>query len=97
MNRFCNACNIEIYVNGYLKDRIVCKNCSKKNRRKNNINNNLIQNEQPKIDDNNKNDNNPSVAAHENHRHVIIRPSNVAKTYYMFKIFEKIDRKNVFI
>ena len=29
----------------------------------------------------------------ENHRHVIIGPSNVGKTYYMLKIFEKMDNK----
>ena len=29
----------------------------------------------------------------ENHRHVIIGPSNVGKTYYMLKILEKRDKK----
>ena len=29
----------------------------------------------------------------ENHRHVIIGPSNVGKTYYMLKILEKMDNK----
>ena len=44
--------------------------------------------EKPKIDNVNKN-----VSTYENHRHVIIGPSNVGKTYYMLKILEKIDKK----
>ena len=40
-----------------------------------------------------KPDNNPNVSTFENHRHVIISPSNVCKTYYMLKILEKIGYK----
>ena len=29
---------------------------------------------------------NPSLPSYENHRHVVVGPSNVGKTYYMFKI-----------
>ena len=50
MNRICNACNIKIDENNYLKDRTVCKSCYNKNRRKNKNNNTLIQNQQPKVD-----------------------------------------------
>ena len=31
------------------------------------------------------------VPKYENHRHVVIGPSNVGKTYYMLKIQEKIE------
>ena len=41
-----------------------------------------------KTDDSVNNINN-NVSTHENHRHVIIRPSNVGKNYYMLKILEK--------
>ena len=40
-----------------------------------------------------KNDNNPSFTAYENHRHVVTGPSNIGKTYYMLKILEKIGNK----
>ena len=55
--------------------------------------------EKPQIDNvNNKNilpqkqkhnDNNPNVSTYGNHRHVVIGPSNVGKTYYMLKILAK--------
>ena len=90
MNRICNTCNIEMNENNYLKERTVCKSCYNKNRRKNN-NNNLIQNQLPKINKNNVK--NPSVSTYENHRHVIIGPSNAGKTYYMLSVLEKIDNK----
>ena len=41
--------------------------------------------EKPKIDSVNN-----IVSKFENHRHVIIGPSNVGKTYYMLKVLEKI-------
>ena len=40
-----------------------------------------------------KHDNDPRFLAHENHRHVIIRPSNLGKTYYKLKILEKTGNK----
>ena len=43
----------------------------------------------PKIDNNINNDNNQSVSASENHRHVFIGPSNVGKTDYMVETLEK--------
>ena len=47
--------------------------------------------EKPKIEIvNNKNN---IVSKYENHRHVIIGPSNVGKTYYMLKVLEKIGNK----
>ena len=44
--------------------------------------------EKPKIDNVNN-----IVSTYENHRHVIIGPSNIGKTYYMLKILEKIGNK----
>ena len=93
MNRNCSACNIMIDINKYKKDRTVCKTCYNKNKRKNN-NNTLPPNkintsyQQPNIENvNNK------VSKFENHRYVIIGPSNIGKTYYMLKKLEKIGDK----
>ena len=91
MNRICNTCNIELDENNYLKDRTVCRSCYNKYRRKNN-NNTIIHKQQPKIDNVN-NTNNDIISKFENHRHVIIDPSNVGKTYYMLKVLEKIANK----
>ena len=83
MNRNCSACDIMIDINIYKKDRTVCKTCYNKNKRKNNT-----SYQQPDIENvNNK------VSEFENHRHVIIGPSNVGKTYYMLKVLEKIGNK----
>ena len=46
-----------------------------------------------KLKINNNKDNNPNVSAYENHRHVVLGPSNVRKTYYMLKKLEKIGDK----
>ena len=46
--------------------------------------------EKPKISNVNININ---VPKYENHRHVVIGPSNVGKTYYMLKILEKIGNR----
>ena len=76
-----------IDINNYKKDRTVCKTCYNKNKRKNNNKINFSY-QQPDIENvNNK------VSKHENHRHVIIGPSNVGKTYYMLKVLEKIGNK----
>ena len=75
-----------IDINIYKKDRTVCKTCYNKNKRKNN-NNTLLPNkiltcyQQPSIENYNNN-----VSTYENHRHIVIGPSNVGKTYYMLKI-----------
>ena len=88
MNRNCSACNIKIDENNYLKHRTICKKCHNENRRKNSINT-ITENEQPKSDKINNN----NVSTYENHRHNVIGPSNVGKTYYMLKILEKICNK----
>ena len=82
MNRNCTACNIMIDVNYYKKDRTVCRICYNKNKSKNNINTLPLYKintsyQQPNFEDVNNKDNNPNVSTFENHRHVIIGPSNV--------------------
>ena len=93
MNRNCSACNILIDINNYKKDRTVCKTCYNINKRKNNINilplnKNNTSYQQPNIENVNNN-----VSTYENHRQVIIGPSNVGKTYYMLKVLEKIGNQ----
>ena len=91
----CTVCNIKVDENNYKKDRNICKKCYNINRKKYTINE-----KKRKTDDSMKNiektkiDNvNNNVSTYENHRHVIIGPSNVGKTYYMLKILEKIENK----
>ena len=80
-NKFCSACKIKIDENNYKKDRTVCKKCYNKKKRKNEYNTSIHE---TKI---------TNVSTSENHRHVIVGPSNVGKTYYMLKVLEKIDNK----
>ena len=89
----------------YLKHRTVCKNCHSKKRRKTN-NNTLVQNQQHTSSEKEKFSsqhpskfgiNKPSVSAYESHHYVIIGRSNVGKTYYMLKKFEKVGNKDQFI
>ena len=91
----CTVCNIKVDEDNYKKDRNICKKCFNKNRKKYTINgkkrktdDSMKNIEKPKIDNVNNN-----VSTYENHRHVVIGPSNLGKTYYMLKILEKIDNK----
>ena len=87
----CTVCNIKIDEDNCKKDRNICKNCYNINRKKYNN-----KEKKRKVDnsvDNINNPNNNIVSKFENHRHVIIGPSNVGKTYYMLKILEKVDNK----
>ena len=91
----CTNCNIKIDGENCKKDRIICKICYNINRKKYTINE-----KKRKTDDSVKNIEKPktinvnnNVSTYENHRHVIIGPSNVGKTYYMLKILEKIGNK----
>ena len=86
MNRNSSMCKIKIDENNYLKDRTICKKCYNENRRKNN-------NTLPPNIENVNNNNNDIVSTYENHRHVIIGPSNVGKNYYMLKVLEKIGNR----
>ena len=93
--RKCTVCNVEIDEDNCKKDRTICKNCYNKNRKKYNSNekkrktdDSMNTIEKPKIDNVNNN-----VSTFENHRHVVIGPSNVGKTNYMLKVLEKIGNK----
>ena len=108
MDRICNACGMKIDENNYLKHRNICKNCHNKNKRRNNNtviqNDTSASHQQPKVDKNNtnkkiilpeklKHNKTPNISTYENHRHVVIGPSNVGKTYYMLKILEKMGNQ----
>ena len=87
----CTVCNIKIDEDNCKKDRNICRICYNINRKKYTINekkrktDDSVKNiEKPKT--NNVNNN---VSVYENHRHVIIGPSKVGKTYYMLKVLEK--------
>ena len=94
----CTVCGIKIDVDNCKKDRNICKNCYNMNRKKYNnkekkrkFDDSVNKIEKPKIDIvNNKNN---IVSTYENHRHVVIGPSNVGKTYYMLKVLEKMDNQ----
>ena len=93
MNRNCTACNLMIDIKNYKKDRTICKTCYNINKRKNKINTlppnkNNTSHQQPIMENVDKN-----VSTCENHRHVIIGPSNVGKTFYMLKVLEKIGNQ----
>ena len=91
------------------KDRNICKNCYNINRKKYTINekkritddsvrsiekpNTINVNNKIDLPEKQKHNNNHNVSTYENHRHVIIGPSNVGKTYYMLKLLEKIGYK----
>ena len=79
--------------NNYKKDRTICKTCYNIKKRKNKINTlppnkNNTSYQQLNIENVKKN-----VSTYENHRHVIIGPSNVGKTFYMLKVLEKIGNQ----
>ena len=59
----------------------------------NNNDDTVIVNNEIILPENQKHDNNSSVSAYDNHRHVYFGPSNVGKTYYMLKILQKINNK----
>ena len=81
-NKNCSACNIELNINNYKKDRTVCKDCYNKKKRKNN----LIQ--QPKIENGNDFNNN---------RTLLVGSSFAGKTYLMLKIFSRMIDQDIYI
>ena len=94
----CTVCGIKIDVDNCKRDRNICKNCYNMNRKKYNnkekkrkFDDSVNKIEKPKIDivDNKNN----IVSTYENHRHVVIGPSNVGKTNYMLKVLEKMDNQ----
>ena len=79
----CNVCG-KLFTKKWLTTHIEREHPPKSIVSKpNNKNNTIIKNEI-----NNTNDSN-----FENHRHVVIGPSNVGKTYYMLKVLEKIGNQ----
>ena len=92
-NKFCSACKIKIDENNYKKDRTVCKKCYNKKKRKNEYNTSIHETKITNVNNKTKTRHQPNVSTYENHRHVIIGPSNVGKTFYMLKVLEKIGNK----
>ena len=93
----CTVCNIEIDEYNCKKDRNICKICYNINRKKYNnkekkrkTDDSVNKIEKSKVDNVN---NKINDLTNENHRHVVIGPSNVGKTYYMLKVLEKIGNK----
>ena len=93
----CTVCNMEIDEYNCEKDRNKCKICYNINRKKYNnkeknrkYDDSVNNIEKPKIGNVN---NKINDLTNENHRHVVIGPSNVGKTYYMLKVHEKIGNK----
>ena len=90
----CTVCNIKIDGDNWKKDRNICKICYNINRKKYTINEMKRKTDDSAKNIENVNNNvNNNVSAYENHRHVIIGPSNVGKTFYMLKVLEKIGNK----
>ena len=79
----CKVCG-KLFTNKWMTTHIEREHHHQSSESKpNNNNNTTIKNEI----------NNTNDLTLENHRHVVIGPSNVGKTYYMLKILEKIDSK----
>ena len=89
MLKKCTVCNIKIDVDNCKRDRNIFGNCYIINRKKRYNN----KEKKRKLDDSVNNPNNNIVSKFENHRHVIIGPSNVGKTFYMLKVLEKIGNQ----
>ena len=81
-NKNCSACNIELNINNYKKDRTVCKDCYNKKKRKTN----LIQ--QP------KNENGNDI---NNNRTLLVGSSFAGKTYLMLKILSRMIDQDIYI
>ena len=90
----CTVRNIKIHVDKCKKDRNICRKCYNINRKKYNNKEKIrkVDDSVNKIDNVN-NKNNDIASKFENHRHVVISPSNVGKTYYVLKVLEKISNK----
>ena len=93
----CTVCNIEIDEYNCKKDRNICKIFYNINRKKYNN-----KEKKRKYDDSVNNIEKPKIGkvtykindlTNENHRHVVIGPSIVGKTYYMLKVLEKVGNK----
>ena len=86
-NEKYSLCNIKRDKDNYKKDKTVCKNCYNKKKRKNN-DNTLIKNQQPKIDNVNKNSNNQSIR--------LVVPCCLVEMYIMLKILHEYKLIEIF-
>ena len=94
----CTLCNIKIDEDNCKKDRKICKNCYNINRKKYNNKEKKPQIDKIILPEKQKHNNNtPNISTYENHRHVVIGPSNVGKTFYMLKVLEKVGDQRQFI
>ena len=107
MTYHCNECGKELdESNFYKKVKNKCKDCLNKKLEckvcgkfftKKWLTSHIEREHPPKSNLSKPNNNNNTIIKNdstlENHRHVIIGPSNVGKTYYMLKILEKIGNK----
>ena len=108
MTYLCIECGKELDENNFYKKvknnckdclnkKLECKVCGKLFTKKRLTT--LIEREHPPKPNNNNNPiikneiNDTNDSTLENHRHVVIGPSNVGKTYYMLKILEKKGNK----
>ena len=90
-NKNCSACNINLDINNYKKDRTVCRDCYNKKKRKININT-LPPNK------NIGNVNTPKQSKFENiNRTLLVGPSFSGKTYLMLKILSRITDRDIYI
>ena len=78
---------------GCLNKKLECKVCGKLFTKKW-LTTHIEREQPPKSNVSKPNNNNNTIIKNdstlENHRHVVIGPSNVGKTYYMLKVLEKI-------
>ena len=87
----CSACNINLDINNYKKDRTICRDCYNKKKRKIKINtlppNKIIENV-----------NTPQQSKFENNnRTLLVGPSFSGKSYLMLKILSRISDRDIYI
>ena len=88
-NKNCSACNINLDINDYKKDRTLCKDYYNKKKRKNKITiSHHHQQQEPIIENGNNNNNN---------RTLLVGPSFSGKTYLMLKILSRISDRDIYI
>ena len=86
MNRKRSACNIEIDINSYKKNRTVCKDCYNEKKRKKNEK--TTSHQQPKIG---------NVNIINNNRTLLVGPSLSGKSYLMLKLLSRIPDRDIYI
>ena len=88
-NKNCSVCNVKLDMNNYKKDRTVCEDCYNKKKRKNIlIQNEITTSQQPRVENGNNINNNPSL---------LVGPSFSGKTYLMLKILSRMPDRDIYI